>query len=140
MTALKRPEPTPSRDSAFFWDGLREGKLLGQRCRGCGKLRHPPRPVCPDCGSLEWDAVPLSGRGRVHAWIKPVHPPLPMFEEGYLVALIELEEGIRILSNLCDVSPEDVENDMPVEVFYITLNEGEACLHQFRPSPEVSDD
>ena len=140
MTALKRPEPTPSRDSAFFWDGLREGKLLGQRCGGCEKLRHPPRPVCPDCGSLEWEATPLSGRGRVHAWIKPVHPPLPMFEEGYLVALIELEEGIRILSNLCDVAPEDVENDMPVEVFYITLNEGDACLHQFRPSPEASDE
>ena len=63
-----------------------------------------------------------------------------MFEEGYLVALIELEEGIRILSNLCDVAPEDVENDMPVEVFYITLNEGDACLHQFRPSPEASDE
>ena len=140
MTALKRPEPTPSRDSAFFWDGLREGKLLGQSCGGCGKLRHPPRPVCPDCGSLEWEAIPLSGRGRVHAWIKPVHPPLPMFEEGYLVALIELEEGIRILSNLCDVAPEDIENDMPVEVFYITLNEGDACLHQFRPSPEASDE
>ena len=140
MTALKRPEPTPSRDSTFFWDGLREGKLLGQSCVGCGKLRHPPRPVCPDCGSLEWEAVPLSGRGRVHAWIKPVHPPLPMFDEGYLVALIELEEGIRILSNLCDVAPEDVENEMPVEVFYITLNEGDACLHQFRPSPEASDD
>ena len=140
MTELKRPEPSPSRDSAFFWDGLREEKLLGQGCRDCEKLRHPPRPVCPDCGSLEWDPIVLSGRGRVHSWIKPVHPPLPMFGDDYLVALIELEEGIRILSNLCDVAMEDVRNDMPVEVFYIKLNDSEACLHQFRPCDEAQHD
>ena len=88
---------------------------------------------------MDWEPMALSGRGRVHAWIKPVHPPLPMFGDDYLVALIELDEGIRILSNLCDVAMEDVRNDMPVEVFFIKLNDGEAALHQFRPCEEHED-
>ncbi len=127
-----RPAPTPSRDSAFFWAGVARGELLGQRCSGCGRLRHPPRPVCPHCRSLNWEAVPLSGRGAVHAWIKPVHPPLPMFDEGFLVALIDLDEGIRLLSNLCQVDAADVEIGMPVEVFFVPTADGGA-VHQFRP-------
>ncbi len=89
--------------------------------------------MCPHCGSLEWTAVPLSGRGRVHAWIKPVHPPLPMFDPGYLVALIELDEGIRLLSNLCEIAPEEVQNDMEVEVFFVDVSDRGARIHQFRP-------
>jgi uncharacterized OB-fold protein len=140
MTKPLRPEPSPSRDSAFFWEGLREDKLLCQSCEGCETLRHPPRPMCPHCGSLKWSPVTLSGRGRVHSWIKPVHPPLPMFGENHHVALIELEEGIRLLSNLCDVATEEIRNEMAVEVFYIPLNDDGARLHQFRPRTEAVDD
>lgn len=135
---LRRPVPAASRDSEFFWQGLREQKLLAQRCDDCERFRHPPRPMCPHCSSLVWTPIALSGRGRVHAWIKPVHPPLPMFEPGQLVALIELDEGIRLLSNLCEVTAESVQNEMPVEVFFIEVNGGEAWLHQFRPVREAS--
>ncbi len=134
-----RPGLQPSRDSAFFWQGLRDDKLLCQSCDHCGRLRHPPRPMCPDCGALEWSAQRLSGRGRVHAWIKPVHPPLPMFEEGFLVALVELDEGIRLLSNLCEISAADVRNEMPVEVFFIEVDAEGAKVHQFRPIGESAD-
>ena len=129
----QRPEPSPSRDSAFFWQGLREDRLLGQCCDGCERFRHPPRPACPHCGSLGWSAVPLSGRGRVHAWIRPVHPPMPMFGADYLVALIELDEGIRLLSNLCEVEPGEVRTGLPVEVFFVDVGQSGARIHQFRP-------
>ena len=129
---MERPAPMPSRDSAFFWEGCEREVLLAQRCSGCGAFRFPVRPMCPHCHSLDWDAVACSGRGTVHSWAKPVHPPLPMFEPGYLVALIDLEEGIRMLSNLCDVAPEDVRNGMEVEVFF-TATAGDKKVHQFRP-------
>ena len=129
---MPRPAPRPSRESAFFWEGVRAGRLLAQCCSGCGALRHPPRPMCPKCNSLAWEATVLSGRGTVYSWMKPVHPPLPMFDPGTLVALIELEEGIRLLSNLTDVSEAEVENDMAVEVLYVeTANDGRVPV--FRP-------
>ncbi len=128
----QRPPPTPSRDSAFFWEAVQRGALVGQRCAGCHAFRHPPRPMCPRCQSLDWEAVELSGRGTVHSFIQPVHPPLPMFEPGYLVALIDLEEGIRLLSNLCGVTREEAEVGMAVEVCFAATADGKQ-VHQFRP-------
>lgn len=131
--SAQRPAPRPGRDSAFFWEGCRRGVLLGQRCAECKRFRHPPRPMCPHCQSLEREEVPLSGRATLHAWAKPVHPRLPMFPEGTLVALVDLAEGMRMLSNLCDVAETDIRIGMPLEVFFVaTANEG--AVHQFRPA------
>ena len=131
--AMQRPAPMPSRDSAFFWEGCQRGVLLGQRCAGCQRFRHPPRPMCPHCQSLEREEVALSGRATLHSWAKPVHPRLPMFEEGTLVALVDLDEGIRMLTNLCDVAEADIRIGMPLEVFFVaTANDG--AIHQFRPT------
>jgi uncharacterized OB-fold protein len=132
-----RLAPTTTPDSKFFWDGLHDGKLLIQRCTGCRTLRHPPRPMCPRCNSLEWDAIEASGRGTVYSFVMPRHPPWPWFEgQTYIVALIELEEGTRILSNLRDVDPAVVTIGMPVEVFFERFESG-ATLHQFRPRREA---
>lgn len=130
MSTRLAPVTTP--DTRFFWDGVRAHTLLIQRCGGCRTRRHPPRPMCPRCNSLAWDAVASSGRGRVHSFVMPRHPPLPWFEGTYVVALVDLEEGIRIVSNLCDVAPEDVAIGMPVEVFYQRFDDG-LVLPQFRP-------
>ena len=78
------------------------------------------------------EEVELSGRATLYSWAKPVHPPLPMFPPGYLIALVELEEGMRMLSNLCDVEPADIEVGMPLEVFFAPTADGGA-VHQFRP-------
>ena len=132
-----RLAPTTTQDTKFFWDGLKDGKLLIQRCTGCWALRHPPRPMCPRCNSLEWDAIEASGRGTVYSFVMPRHPPWPWFEgQTYIVALIELEEGTRILSNLRDVDPAAVTIGMPVEAFVEHFDSGVA-LHQFRPRREV---
>jgi len=91
--------------------------------------------MCPHCQSLDREEVELSGHGTLHSWCKPIHPPLPMFEPGYLVALVDLEEGPRILSNLCEVAPEDISVGMPLEVFFVdTADDG--AVHQFRPVAE----
>jgi uncharacterized OB-fold protein len=129
---MQRPAPMVSRVGAFFWEGCKRGALLGQRCGECGELRYPPRPMCPTCQSLEREEVELSGRATLHSWAKPVHPLLPMFEPGYLIALVDLEEGSRMLSNLCDVAPEDITIGMPLEVFFVETADGGA-IHQFRP-------
>lgn len=129
---IARPAPRPTRNSAFFWEGCRQGVLLGQRCGECGVFRHPPRPMCPECQSLEREEVELSGRATLYSWAKPVHPQLPMFEAGTLVALVELEEGIRMLSNLCEIEESAIEIGMPLEVFFVeTADDG--AVHQFRP-------
>ena len=133
-----RLAPTISPDTEFFWSGLKNHELLIQRCTDCQTLRVPPRPMCGSCQSLNWDSVQSSGRGTVFSYVMPQYPPLPFIQYPYVVALIELDEGVRIVSNLCDVDPADVTNGMPVEVFYETFEAlpsgDELVLHQFRPA------
>ena len=131
-----RPAPSMSPDTQFFWDGLNEHRLLIQRCDECGVLRHPPRPMCPSCNAVGWDTVTASGRGTVHSFVMPQHPPMPFMAYPYIVALVELEEGTRLISNLCEVGPEDARIGMPVEVFYEEFDDG-LVLHQFRPGGAV---
>lgn len=128
--------PTISPDTAFFWDGLREHVLRIQRCVGCGLLRHPPRPMCPSCNSLEWDTIDSSGHGTLHSFVMPLHPQFPFLDYPYIVALVDLAEGVRLVSNLVDIAPEDARIDMPVEVCFVAF-EGDLVLHQFRPREQA---
>ena len=130
MSAPLSPSMTP--DTQFFWDGLREHRLLLQRCTSCGTLRHPPRPMCPACNELGWDRVESAGRGTVHSFVMPQHPQFPFLTYPYIVALVDLDEGTRLVTNLVDVAPGDVEIDMPVEVTFVEFENG-LVLHQFRP-------
>ncbi len=127
-----RPRPAVSADTAFFWEGAQRGELLIQRCANCGTLRHPARPMCGACGSLDWEAVRSSGRGEVYSYVVHHHPPVPGFAVPFVVALIELEEGTRIVSNLEGVAPEDVAIGLPVEVFFETIDD-DLTLPLFRP-------
>jgi uncharacterized OB-fold protein len=89
--------------------------------------------MCPRCGSLEWDVQEASGRGTVHSWIVSRHPTEPD-RAPRVVVLVDLEEGVRLVSNLRDVDVSDVRNDMAVEVMFETVND--AVLPQFRPADE----
>ena len=128
-----RLAPSMSPDTRFFWDGLREQKLLIQCCGDCGVLRHPPRPMCPRCNSLGWDTVESSGQGTLFSFVLPRHPPMPFMGDDYIVALVELAEGPRLISNLRDVTSADATIGMAVEVFYETFDD-DLVLHQFRPT------
>ena len=132
MPAL-RPAPWVTRDSAFFWEAAKREELVGQACRDCGKLRQPPRPMCPFCNSVEREERVLSGRGTVYTWVMPRYPAIPGFEDGRIVAVIDLDEGIRMVSNLCGIAYADVSRDMPVEVFFADAQDG-FKIPLFRPA------
>ena len=128
-----RLAPSMTADTQFFWDGAKEHRLLIQRCGGCGMLRHPPRPMCPSCHSFQWDTTEASGRGTVYSFVMPRYPPLPWFDDGYVVALVDLEEGTRLVTNLVGVEPEAVSIGMPVVVCFEEFDGG-LVLPMFTPA------
>ena len=132
MPPPPRPEPGISRDTAFFWDGLEAGELRIQRCQQCGILHHPPVVRCPACGSYAFDYQVASGRGTLYSHVEPVHPPFASFEPPYVVGLVELEEGTRLITNVVDLDPERVEIGMPLELVVGRRN-SERNLPFFRP-------
>lgn len=130
---IKRSEPGISDDTRFFWEGARSGKLLVQRCKSCGTLRHPPGPVCPSCHSFEWDTLEASGRGTVYSFVVMHYPEVPPFDYPNPIALIELEEGTRLIAQLVGIKAADVRIGQKVQVEFNAFNDGELVLPQFRP-------
>lgn len=127
-----RPKPAPvkapvlrpviSKDTEFFWEGLRAGELRIQRWGET--LRHPPGPMPPD-GSLDTkpDYVVASGRGTVYSYVVHHHPPVPGKELPFVVALVELEEGVRVMAELLSVSPEEVHIGLPVVAAFVRIDD-----------------
>ena len=126
-----RARPSISQDTEFFWEGAVWNELRIQRCTACQTLRHPPRPGCGNCGSLDWDYILSCGDGTVYSFVIMHHPPVPGFEMPYAVGLIELEEGVRMLSNIVDMPLDEIEIGMPVEVTYVAVDD-EMTLPMFR--------
>jgi len=126
-----RPRPVVNRDNAGFWEGVRERRLLIQRCTACSTLRHPWLPGCATCGHPEWDTVEASGTGEVYSYVVMHHPPFPAFDPPYAVALIELTEGVRMISNVVGVPYDEVRIGMPVRLAFEEYDE-ELVLPVFR--------
>ena len=123
-----------------FWEGTRERQLRIQRCTECKVFRHLPTPMCPDCHSLDHEWAAMSGRGTVYSFViarHAVHPAIRELEQlPYNVCVIELEEqaGLRIVSNVLDVAPEDIRIGMPVEVRFVPApNDPAVVLAMFVP-------
>jgi 3-oxo-4,17-pregnadiene-20-carboxyl-CoA hydratase alpha subunit len=129
----RRPRPSISADTAFFWEGAKCGELWIQRCSSCGTLRHPPRPMCARCCSLEWDIVRSAGNGTLYSYTVHHYPPMPGFEMPYVVGLVELDDGVRMLANVIDVSPDALTIGMPLEVTFVAVDD-ELTLPMFRPA------
>ncbi|MEY9938086.1 OB-fold domain-containing protein [Streptacidiphilus sp. MAP5-3] len=128
-----RPRPVVNRDNAGFWDGVAAGELRFQRCDDCGTARFPWLAGCNACGSDRWRAEAASGEGVVYSKVT-VHHPLPAaFGKPYAVALVELAEGVRIVSNMVDVPPEQVSIGMPVRLGFQRFDD-ELELPVFHPS------
>jgi uncharacterized OB-fold protein len=125
-------------DTAFFWEGARRGELLAQRCAACGSLHHPPRPMCPNCHSVKRQVVRLSGRGEVYAWIIPRHPPPVGFAEPPVVVIVQLEEGIRLVSNIVGAAPEEIRQGLRVTVDFEPTAGGQS-VPVFRPVRQVEE-
>jgi len=125
------PAPTVHQDNEAFWEGVKNRKLVFQQCKSCGRWLHPPRPMCPGCRSLEMEWVPSTGKGTVYSWVTYHEADHPGFKTPYAVVLVELEEGVRLVSNLVDTAPEDVKIGMEVEVVFDEAAE-EILLPKFK--------
>lgn len=127
------PIPEPSALSGPFWSAGLQGSLRLQKCRECAHIRFPLDPICPRCLSAEHEWAPLSGRGRVQTFIRFQRAYDPSWESRvpYVVALIELDEGPVMISNVVGAGALDVRVDDPVEVVF-ELMSAAAALPQFR--------
>jgi uncharacterized protein len=114
------PLPHAAGRAAEFYDFCRRHELRFQRCTGCGAWRHVPRDMCAKCGSFEWEWARSSGKGKLFSWTTAIQPMMPQFKDlvPYSPAIIELEEGVRIVSWLTDVKPDELTLGMPLEVTF----------------------
>ncbi|MDX3660289.1 OB-fold domain-containing protein [Streptomyces sp. ID05-26A] len=89
--------PSVNRDTEYFWEGTRQGELRIQRCGGCGLLRHPPGPMCPECGATKPKYLVSEGYGVIYSYVVHHHPQVPGKQTPFVIALVELDEGVRML-------------------------------------------
>lgn len=134
MATAQRFMPTPTPETQHFWDGARRRELRLQRCQDCAKAYFPPRPFCPACGSRDVSAFVASGRATLYSYAIQ-YRPAPGFTPPYSIAVVTLEEGPHMLTNIvgCPQTPEVLELDMPLLVDYQVLDE-RITLPVFRPT------
>jgi uncharacterized OB-fold protein len=139
MFVIDKPLPAVTEDGAPYWAACREGRLAAQKCGACGHVRWPPSVVCPRCLAEEGEWVALSGRGMVYSFIVVHRPQHPAFwnDAPYNVAIVELEEGVRIHANVVDCANEALRVGLPVEVVFEKIDD-EITLPRFRPSRAAS--
>lgn len=128
-----KPAPVPSPETQEFWEGTAAGELRLQRCRSCDAFYFPPRPFCPRClgDDVAWERV--SGQGRLYSYVINHRPPPPFGPDPYAIAVVQLDEGPRMMSNIVGVpnTPEDLVLDMALEVTF--EQRGHVAVPLFQP-------
>lgn len=134
MADYNKPLPVPTEESEVFWEGCKRHELLIQRCKQCHTLIHYPRTSCPEDNSNEFDWMKASGKGNVYSYIVSHQAFHPGFAEDvpYIAAIIELSEGVRMISNVIGIEPDEIQMGMPVEVVFEQAGP-EFVLPKFRP-------
>ena len=134
MAEPGRVIPVPTPETKHYWEGAKAGELRLQACNSCAETYFPPRAFCPKCGSRDVKVVKASGRGRLYSYIIN-HLPSPGYTPPFTVAIVELEEGPRLMTNLLGVEPDPakIELDMALEVTFEKLTD-EISLPQFKPA------
>jgi len=128
-----KPLPQLEGLAGEFYDWCDKRELRFQRCRGCRAWRHVPRDLCAECNSWDWDWEPSSGRGTVFTWTvvnRAMHPAF-VNDAPFAAVVVELEEGVRLLSHVVDCPPDALEIGLPVEVVFETTSD-EVTLPKFR--------
>ena len=130
-----RPRPQWNQDQEWFWEGLKGHELRIQRFTDDGTLVFPPANANPNTQAMDYDWVVSSGKGTLYSYTVVHYPQVPSFDYPLIVGLVELEEGVRIVSNIVAVKPEQVTVGMPLEVCFPDTNSDDGVvLHQFRPA------
>ncbi len=134
MSTIEKPMPEASSWSEPFWESTREGKLKIQKCVDCGMYIFYPRLICPGCFSENIEWVETSGKGKIYSFTVVVNnAPTPFLEDmPFVIAIVRLEEGVQMLTNIVGCDPEEVQCDMPVEVTFKKVSE-EFTLPLFKP-------
>lgn len=136
MTETNRRLPVPTPETAHFWEGTRESELRLQRCETCASAYFPPRPFCPSCGSRQVAVFAASGRAKLYSYT--IHDRrVPGFTPPYAIAVVELEEGPRMMSSIvgCPQTPEALVLDMALEVRFERLTD-EITVPVFAPAED----
>ncbi|MEX1255393.1 MAG: Zn-ribbon domain-containing OB-fold protein [Dehalococcoidia bacterium] len=116
MGELPRPFPIPDRDTAPFWEAQNNHELKFQRCTQCQSVRYPVGPLCPACRTFESEWITSSGRGTIYSYTIVRHQTHPAFPAPYTVALVEMEEGPRVIAQLRAAEDAPVSIGTPVHV------------------------
>jgi uncharacterized protein len=136
MPELSRPKPLPvvTEESRPFWEGCRQGKLLLQYCTQCQQYQFYPRLYCMHCNSNALSWVEASERGVIYSYTTIHQNKSPEFinDTPYNVAIVQLEEGPRLMSNIVDIVPTELRVDLPVTVVFDQVTES-INLPRFRP-------
>ncbi len=132
--AIPKPIPKPDELNAEFYEHCAKEKLCFQRCHECRTWRHIQRSMCAKCGSTDWEWEASSGRGRIFTWTVTHQAIHPAFADDvpFAVVVVELEEGVRIVSGLRELAPAEITLDLPVEVEFERVSE-QIALPYFRP-------
>jgi uncharacterized OB-fold protein len=133
--AYRKPLPRIDEETRGFWEALARHELYFQRCRDCGTKRFYPRAVCPSCLSSATEWVRASGRGTVYSFTVTQQNQAPGFREElpYVLAIVELDEGVRLMTNVVGCAPDAVRIGLPVEVVFDDVTP-EVTLAKFRPA------
>ncbi len=128
MTTPSRPRfdlPTIEPETQEFWDAAKRGQLMLGKCNGCHRIHYYPRPMCPHCWSEDVVMTPASGRGVIYTYSTVFVNDLPPFKERlpYVAASVELEEGVRVSTNIVDCAPKDLRIGMPVVAHFMPISE-----------------
>jgi uncharacterized OB-fold protein len=102
-------------DNAWWWDACDQGKVLIQRCKSCQTLRHPPRPMCGECQSTEWDSIESTLDGEIYSFTTLHYPKIPGYQYPNTIGVIALSEGTRLVANIVDIDYEDVKIGLKVK-------------------------
>ncbi len=134
--AYTKPLPHLDEENRPWWEALKRHELYLQRCRDCGALRYYPRALCPECLSSRTEWLRARGTGTVYTFTITYQNATPGFRESlpYVLAYVELDEGLKLLTNIIDCAPEQVRIGMPVTVVFDDVTP-EVTLAKFRPVP-----
>ncbi len=132
---VAKPLPIPTDWSQPFWEGTKQHKLLMKKCANCGNIDHPPYLFCTDCMAEEHEWIEASGKGTLYSYaINSFGVPFPFWDDmPYVLAIIDLDEGPRVISNIVECDLERLENGMRLQVVFDDVTP-EVTLPKWKPA------
>lgn len=132
---VRKPLPVSTEWSRPFWEGARQHKLLLKKCARCGHIDHPPYLFCTECMAEEHEWIEASGKGTLYSYaVNTFGVPFPFWDDmPYVLAIIDLDEGPRVISNIVECDLERLENQMKLEVVFDDVSP-EVTLPKWKPA------